>query len=331
MEFKKGSGRQFKAIFGNPPFALKAKNGGSPKLLWDKFSDSSIAMADEVYYVTPLLWNRRADWLNRKLRGKLYYVDLSTGEEFKVYSPICSWLFKHKRNEGDIKITLRHGKEINIKQFTDLLYIPYDSDNTLTIHHKGWNKKPMGFRANNTIPYDYIKREKTAEYNQPVYYSSRHNLYWTTPELKAKYPGTLIPKIIVGFITDNSPYFDREGELLTSANHAYYISDSIENMEIRMEQLTSNFAKTWWRTGRQGFGGGKTSIHCYHKAMRAFPDIPLNCRTDGEIYDYMGLDSDEIDTCERHAAVVTKSESDRNAKYSKDLLTNAERQGENDE
>ena len=304
--------KKFKAIFGNPPYSMKTGVGkNEKKLLWNRFSETSIEMADEVYYVTPYIWNGNARGVVEKNDTKIRKVDFTAGEMFDVGSSICYWN-NAKADEGVIETK---NKKIKFDRLSEIIYVPFDLENTLSIHRKGWAKKPIGFKAglSNIMMLKYegkLKPVKDDEFKHPVYSTSIHRLYYTNEVGYEMYENLYgKPKIMVGRSSDNAAFFDRDGEL--AATHmASCLFDTAENLEIRFKQLTSKFTKFWFQTSSQEMNG-KTSAFVYHAAYHHFPDIPLSITTDDEIHDYFELSDDEVKVVEKYAHIATESEKRR--------------------
>ena len=253
--------------------------------------------------------------LIRRLHGKLVMVDLSAGAEFGAFSPICSWIYRRSYNSEKIAIKTKGDKTIIINDFSDIEYLPYDIDNSLSIHLKGWSKKPMRFRYDNRIGYKSIKKAADSDYKHPVYVSSRHRIYYTTDAHAAKHSEHFTPKIIVGFVTDNSPFYDKRGEFIVNSS-SFFITDTEDNLEARYKQLQSNFTKFWFGTGRQECDG-EPYLHAYHAAFKLYPDIPLHITTDADINAYFGFTKEEVLIIEGYANKVEESVKKREEKYKK--------------
>ena len=129
-----------------------------------------------------------------------------------------------------------------------------------------------------------------------------YNLYWTNEEGLKECKQDLVPKVLIGRSRNNTPFFDRDGEYITTDN-AFYILDSMENLEVRMRQMESKFAKFLFETGREEMGGEQCGF-LYTQIFNIFPDIPLNITEDKDIYEWLGLSDDEIRTVEYYANEV---------------------------
>ena len=83
------------------------------------FQKPQMKEADEVYYVTPLLWNRSHKNFMKYVDDKVGKIDLSTCDEFNVYSPICYWN-THKKE----KLLIEKGEyKIEVDKLDDIKYI----------------------------------------------------------------------------------------------------------------------------------------------------------------------------------------------------------------
>ena len=292
--------KRYKAIFGNPPYSIRSGNNDGKKILWDKFSESSMAMAEEVYYITPYIWNQVAKKMIAE--DKITKIDLTAGYAFNVGSSICYWN-NHKQDKKEI---YTKNKVIEIDRLSDIEYLPCDLENTLSIHKKMWNKKyRIGFKINPSIDYEELHNERDEVNCYPIYSTSKFNMKYTDERSIRKYGLDLYhsPKIMVGFTRDNNPFMDRYGEYGSEA-HAYYLIDAIENLDIRMVQLKSKLAKFYFSTARQENSKELSAIALYRRAFRLFPDIPLSITTDQAIYEWLELTAEEIDIVERHAGYV---------------------------
>ena len=303
--------KRYKAIFGNPPYSIPNKEGTGKNILWNRFSEESLRQAEEVYYITPYIWNGRAKRIIRE--NSISKIDLTASDHFSVGSSICYW-----NNHQSGKKEIHTGNKVfEINNLSDVEYLPLDIDNTFSIHKKLWDKGGiMGFRVNIKILYDEIRTTKSEEYRYAVYSTNRYKIKYTNEESIKKYGEDLFhtPKIMVGFTRDNSPFYDREGEYATEAM-AYYLLDSVENLDIRYKQLGSKLAKFYAYTARQEKCGGRTGMAMYRKAMRKYPDIPLNITTDEGIYKWLGLTDTEIGVVEMYAAKTDQQAKKRQEKH----------------
>ena len=297
--------KRYKCIFGNPPYSAKTGDSKTAKVdLWPKFSESSMEMADEVYYLTPLIWNGRHKDFMRQLSHKCGKVEIDTGKHFSVAMAICYW-HTHKKD----KMNISYGDyKIEVDKMTDIKYIPYNIYETLSIHQKGWSKAPVKV---NRFGYDMLfakydgnmKKQKDDEFKHPVFSTNAHNLYWANDKGREKYKEYYgIPKIIIGRSRDNTPLFDRQGEYATT-HMTYSITGQYDELVIRHKQLQSKFAKFWYETARQEMGKSVAGL-IYHGGIKCFPDIPLSITDDDAIYEWLGLTDDEIKVVEKYATKV---------------------------
>ena len=315
-----GMKKKYKAIFGNPPYSIRTTHT-SPILLWNKFADSSMASAEEVYYVTPFIWNGRARKFVEKNNDAIRHIDFDITDDFEAGTSICYW----NTHPSKDKIKLyRKGVKIEIDRLTDIEYLPYDMNNTLHIHMKGWQKNRIGWKANTNIHTHYNKRllqrnskldtfhnkdklknETSDEFRHKVFVHSMHRFFYTNDKGVKLYGQDLFntPKIIIGASKDNTPYFDRKGEVATT-QCAYYLIDTIPNLEIRFKQLQTNFTKFWFATGRQDLGDSELIGLLYHTTFRLFPDIPLHITEDKDIYEWLDLTADDIAIVEKYADII---------------------------
>ena len=276
--------------------------------MWQHFSKSSLEVADEVYYITPHLWNGRYKPFLKFIDGKVVKVDLSTCKNFNVSSPICLWHANSKENEK-VKILFNDEKELLLDSILEINYIPVHVADTLSIHRKGWDKNPMGIKYNISLHSfycgDLISETKTDEFKYPVYTTGVSKMKFTNEEGIKKF-GELYnqPKIFIGITRDNTPFFDRKGEYI-STHQAHFISGSIDYLEARYKHLQSKLAKFWFYTGRQEVNNYTTGM-LYHAAIRLFPDIPLSITDDEAIYEWLGLTDDEIVVVEKYAKIIDK-------------------------
>ena len=296
--------KRYKAIFGNPPYSIRSERGStSPELLWDKFSQTSIDSAEEVYYVTPYIWNGRVKKFINANDNKIRKIDLTAADDFNVGSTICYWN-NHKSDKKEIHTA---DKVIEINKLSDIEYLPYDLDNTLSIHMKCWERQGMNFESGyNLKSYTYknlISNVETDEYKYPAFKGSKENFYINEEGLE-KYGKELFytPKIMIGIYRYNTPIFDRVGYYATTENSCLLL-DTMDNLEIRYKQLKSKFAKFYYKTARQK-QSNTTAMYIYNKALRLFPAIPLSITDDKEIYEWLGLDDNEIKIVEKYAKIV---------------------------
>ena len=217
----------------------------------------------------------------------------------------CYW----NTHKADQAIIHTKNDKIVIDRLTDLFYVPFDIENTLTIHQKGWAiKKKLGLRNIAKIDAHYeralLRDDQDDEFKYPVYATSKYHIRYTNDAGIRKYGLDLFysPKIIIGRTRDNTPFFDRKGEY-ANTNFPYLLSGDIDELEIRHKQLQSNFTKFWMTTGTQDVGG-KRNAFIYHPTLRLFPNIPLTITDDDAIYEWLGLSDDEIRIVEYYAADV---------------------------
>ena len=308
--------KKYKAIFGNPPYSIKTGDKEqNKKNIWHLFSETSINVADEVYYITPYLWNSSMNNFVNFIDNKIGKVDLTISDHFEISGSICYW-----NNSKQDKITIHTSKKkIEIDKMRDIKYIPFDIDNTLNIHRKGWAKKSLHSLRIGKLLADrenpLLHREKCDEYKYLVYSTSIYKLYYTNEKGLNKFGVELFktPKIILGTTTDNTPFFDRVGEY--AATHMPFII--IEDVEIRYIQLQSKFAKFWFETGRSNKNNKDNKVlssMMYNPAMRLFPDIPLHITEDQDIYKWLDLTDDEIVVVEKYAEFVDNKSTRRKEK-----------------
>ena len=297
--------KRYKAIFGNPPYSIKSGDSKSAKVdLWHTFSTASMDMAEEVYYLTPLIWNGKHRDFMRDISKKCGKVELDAGKQFNVGIGICYWN-THKR--GMVPVTYGDYK-IEVNNISEIKYIPYKASETLSIHMKGWNKESMpikrfGYDMLNLKYEGKLKRKMDAEYHHPVFSTNIDNLYWTNDEGRVKYKDCYgIPKVIIGRCRDNNPYYDRHGEYATTCM-ALVVRDNDDNLEIRYKQFNTKFYKFWMETGRQEMGKSAAGI-VYLGTIHNFPDIPLTISEDQAIYEWLGLTDDEVKVVEKYADIV---------------------------
>ena len=299
--------KRYKAIFGNPPYSIKTGDKPQNKsLLWDKFSVLSRECAEEVYYVTPLIWNGKAKSFVQHVYDDIGKIDLEINDYFPSRISICYWN-THKPD----KLTIHTKSDaIEMDNIRDIKYIPFDFNNTLSIHMKGWRKKSLEiyrnrnrllfFKENVSSP--LIKREQDDEYKYPVFSTNIYNLYYTNEEGLKECKQDLVPKVLIGRSRNNTPFFDRHGEYITTDN-AFYILDTMDNLEIRYKQMESKLAKFWFETGREEMGGEQCGF-LYTQIFNTFPDIPLSISEDKDIYEWLELTDEEIRTVEFYANEV---------------------------
>ena len=293
--------KRYKAIFGNPPYSIKTGVGQREKKnLWPLFSETSIEMADEVYYITPLIWNKKSSKFIKLADDSISKIDINIGKYFDIGSTMCYWN-THKENETFIHTK---NKKIEIDKISEIRYIPFDIDNTLSIHRKGWQKKPIEIKRTNTISYEddkfLLHRERDEEYKYPVFSTTLKFLYYTNEKGLSDYGVELFntPKILVGRTKHSIPVFDRVGEY-ANTHLACVLVDTIPNLEIRFKQLQSKFYKFWFATGRPEIDRRPDGF-LYTATFKLFPDIPLHITEDADIYEWLGLTDDEILIVEKY-------------------------------
>ena len=303
--------KKFKAIFGNPPYSIKSGTGLRSKIsLWPSFSETSIDIAEEVYYVTPHLWNRKAGNFLKHADATIEKVDLDIVDHFDIGTSLCYWNTHKKENEAFI---ISKGKKIYVgEKISDIKYIPYDLPNTLTIHQKGWNKPHLHLTKTRPISYEddklLLHRVQDEKYKYPVFSSTPKNLYYTTKKGIEDYGITLFntPKIMMGRTKRSMPLFDRVGEY-ANTHIACVITDSLPNLEIRYKQLRTNFYKFWFATGRAEVDRRPDGF-MYTATLNLFPDIPLSITEDADIYKWLGLTDEEIDVVEKYGSICDGKE-----------------------
>ena len=198
--------KRYKAIFGNPPYSIKIGKE-KPLILWDKFSKSSIEMAEEVYYVTPHLWNGNVKQFFLYGDKKIRNVDLNASDAFNIGITICLWN-THKQDKA---IIYSNDEKIELDKLSDIEYLSFDLNNTLSIHKKGWGKKPLKMErvflllASKTNP--ILRRVRDDEFKYPVFSTSVHNFYYTNEVGMDKYGRDLFntPKIMISRNRDIVP------------------------------------------------------------------------------------------------------------------------------
>ena len=306
--------KKYKAIFGNPPFSLMKPSGGATKKLWPLFTESSLDVAEEVYYVTPFIWNPNYPHLTKKLSDRVTDVDIAlVKKNFNIGTAVCYWHTNTK--DGDIKVKLSDDKIITITKLNDIKYIPFDSINTFSIHKKGWDKQryiPSKCKRGLDLYYqkDCIMKRRDDEYRYPIFSTNINKLYYTNGEGLRRYGDDLrrTPKIIISTTRNNVPFLDKYGEYMTT-NMSYIMVDDIDILEVRMEQLQSNFAKFWFFTGRvenANYDKMVSGGFIYANALKFFPDIPLNLVKNGDINDWIGLDDKEVAIVNKYAKIATE-------------------------
>ena len=274
-------------------------------------------MADEVYYITPYLWNGRVKKFIRKNDTKIRKIDLTATNGFSIGSTICYW-----NNHKSDKVTIySKNKQVVVDKLSDIEYLPYDLENTLSIHQKGWMKKDRLLRINGRLHTNTNKHkilESDDEHKYKVYHQHINKIYYAKNSDIEKYglDDFQSPKIIIGMSSDNRPFFDRVGEYATT-QCSYFVTDTIENLEMRYEQMNSNFAKFWFTTGRQDLGDDKMNGLFYHAAFRLYPNIPLSIMSDDAIYRYFDLTDKEIEIIEKYAKIVDNENEKRVLRYAK--------------
>ena len=287
--------------------------GGATRKLWVDFSTSSIESADEVYYITPFIWNPNYPQFSAQLSKQVSKVDLSIKKEFSVGSSICYWQIS-KRDDG-IEVILDEDNTIKVKDLNEICYIPFDSIKTFPIHKKGWDKQRyIKSRCKRGLDLYYqkdcITKTRDEEFKYPVFSTNINKLYYTNDYGAKRYGIDLYhtPKIILSTTRNNVPFLDKYGEYMTT-NMSYIMVDDIEVLEVRMEQLQSNFAKFWFFTGRMETGNYDRMVSggfVYANAIKYFPDIPLNLVKNGDINDWIGLDDKEVALVNKYAKIATE-------------------------
>ena len=158
---------KFKCVMGNPPFSYRKKEKGGVTLLWTHFSKSSLEVADEVYYITPYLWNGKAKQLFLFVDDKIKSVDFNISEHFDIFESICYWQGSKTSRDIKVKITAKD-KCFHINKLSDIKYIPYNMHDTLSIHQKAWAKNPIGIQRCDFLDshdnLDILKKEQDDEY-----------------------------------------------------------------------------------------------------------------------------------------------------------------------
>ena len=296
------STRKFKAVFANPPYSKKSREDRCGKIdLWNQFAEVCLKATDEVYFITPFIWNGHARKLQEKLNTKVGYIDLTAGKHFDVQMSISYWNTKKRKG-----CTVKTEKgEFEIDQLDELVYIPYMVDDTLSIHRKVWKKnrvktKVVSHLMNRRGMLDTFhnaeltSETESGEFKYKVFHLNPSKFYYTTKEGIEKYGWSLFesPKIVIGVSSDNTPFFDRKGEYATTHN-GYVIFDTLENLETRYIQMNSKFTKFFFATARQEMGDSPAGL-IYHAAIRNFPDIPLSKTTDDEIAEWLELTEEEL-------------------------------------
>ena len=261
--------------------------------------------ADEVYYITPYIWNGRAKKIIAD--NSISKVDLTAAKHFDVFSSICYW----NNHPTDKKKIITSKGDVEIDKLSDIEYLPFDIDNTLSIHRKCWAKGVMGITNKRGVEYTHTKPQQDEVYKYKIYGTSRYRIRYMDDKAMAKYGLALFrtPKVIIGHTRDNTPFYDRVGEYATDS-HAFYITD---NLDIRYKHLQSKLIKFYTETARQETKGVPV-MYVYSRAMRVIPNIPLDITTDGEIYRYFALTDDEVDIVERYAKIGRESDNRRHKK-----------------
>ena len=323
--------KRYKAIFGNPPYSIRSEKGSTcPPLLWHKFGDSSIDMAEEVYYITPIIWNGRTKKFIAKHKNRIKMVDLTTTDEFNVGSSICYW--NTAKRKGVVIKT--RGDDINIGELTDLEYLPMDTPNTLSIHRKAWTKNRTLLCNITNLHSHYDKRllrriceldshnnkeslslQQDDEFKYKVYHQHSGKIYYTNAEGIRKYGVSQYrtPKVIIGTSSDNTPFMDRHGEYATT-QCSYFVEGSDDELDARYKQLSSKFTKFWMITGRQDSGEDDYAGLIYHTIFRLFPRIPLDITSDDDIYKWLELTPNEIAIVEKYSAIAEEKNNKREEK-----------------
>ena len=263
-------------------------------------------MADEVYYVTPHLWNGNVKQFFLYGDKKIRNVDLNASDAFNIGITICYWN-THKQDKA---IIYSNDEKIELDKLSDIEYLSFDLNNTLSIHKKGWGKTAIKMErvflllASKTNP--ILRRVRDDEFKYPVFSTSVHNFYYTNEVGMDKYGRDLFntPKIMISRNRDIVPLFDRVGEY-ANTDMTNLIIDTIENLEIRHNQLQSNFAKFWFTTGCNTINNQRCGFS-HLRAIQRFPDIPLSITTDDEIYKWLDLTENEIKVVEKYADLSRK-------------------------
>ena len=326
----KVSTRKFKAIFANPPYSKKSREERDGKIdLWNRFAEMSLKASENIYFITPYIWNGHARRLQAKMNKMVGYVDLTAGKHFDVAMSVSYWNTA-KRKGCTVKT---EKEEIEIEQLDEIQFIPYKIDETLSIHRKVWTKNKMKVKVLSRIHSHANKRlmkrkdaldtfhhseltneNEDDEFKYKVFHLNPSKFYYTTKEGIEKYGIDEFesPKIVIGVSSDNTPFFDRKGEYATTHN-GYVIFDTLENLENRFKQLNTNFTKFLLETARQDMGGSSAGL-LYHSVLRLFPDIPLSITTDEGIFEWLGLTDEEIAVVNKFAVKVDKRDERRQKK-----------------
>ena len=158
--------------------------------------------------------------------------------------------------------------------------------------------------ASKTSP--ILRRVKDDEFKYPVFSTSVHNFYYTNEVGMDKYGRDLFktPKIMIPRNSDIMPLFDKNG-CYANTDMVNLIIDDVGNLEIRIKQLHSNFARFWFSTGCNTINNQRCGFS-HLRAIHSFPDIPLSITTDDEIYKWMDLSDNEIKVVEKYADLSRK-------------------------
>ena len=298
----------YEEIFSNPPYSVRNNSGrGAVTLLWNHFGIAAkkvLSPTGKAHFITPVPWNGLAKNFIAEADDIISEIDLSAGDEFNVGSNICSWVMDKANNNGTTILT-RNGNIHSVDKLSDIPYLPFDLDNTLSIHRKAWVLAEMGMKRSVALDTHFSKSlvsiNRFEGFQHPLY-ATGVTFYYTNEEGLKKY-GDLFyrPKLFVSQQGVTIPYFDRDGSM-GSTHHAYYLADdddSVERLEIREKQLNSKFAKFWFYCGRQDINGRAGLL--YHATLRLFPKLPESVVEDQDIYNYLKLTADEVKVVEMYA------------------------------
>ena len=315
----------YECVFSNPPFSIKKEDSetNNSSSLWDKFGRhaiKSLSATGSAHFITLHIWNGSSKDFLDFANDKIIKVNLSVVKKFKVSAPICSWMAQRK-NTGSVNIIARNSDIITIPELTDINYLTCGLHETLDIVRKGWAvKETMKLNRITKIHTRVTKEVADSEYHYPVYTTSFYKIRYANYESAVAYGLETIksPKIMIGITTDNNPFFDKNGEYATNTN-AYILIDTMDNLEIRMKQLQSNFAKFWFWVGRNE--KAKSHHGSVHLAtMNTFPNIPLTISDDQEIYQWLNLTTEQIAVVEKYAKLADKQTANRDKRNGKESL-----------